>query len=138
MIVVPGEVCGQSIDAPGDLQKTVDEKRRHLNLLFSIGAEIDNRDGTVALSMWNSPAFKAKLTEGSQILSVNGAAYSAEALKEAILEAKDNRDPIQLIIKTGERFLVANVDYHGGPRYPHLERDESQPARLDEILAARK
>ena len=125
-------------DTPSDLQKTVDEKRRHLNLLFSIGAEIDNRDGTVALSMWNSPAFKAKLTEGSQILSVNGAAYSAEALKEAILEAKDNRDPIQLIIKTGERFLVANVDYHGGPRYPHLERDESQPARLDEILAARK
>ncbi len=124
-------------DTPSDFQKTVDEKRKHLNLIFSIGVEIDNRDGTVALSMWNSPAFKAKLTEGAQILSVNGAAYSAEALKEAILEAKDNRDPIQLIVKTGERFLVANVDYHGGPRYPHLERDESQPARLDEILAAR-
>ena len=124
-------------DTPSDYQKTVDEKRKHLNLIFSIGAEIDNRDGTVALSMWNSPAFKAKLTEGAQILSVNGAAYSAEALKEAILEAKASRDPIQLIIKTGERFLVANVDYHGGLRYPHLERDESQPARLDEILAAR-
>lgn len=124
-------------DTPSDFQKTVDEKRKHLNLIFSIGAEIDNRDGTVALSMWNSPAFKAKLTEGAQILSVNGAAYSAEALKEAILEAKDNRDPIQLIIKTGERYLIANVDYHGGPRFPHLERDQSQPGRLDEILAAR-
>jgi hypothetical protein len=29
------------------------------------------------------------------------------------------------------------MDYHDGLRYPHLERDASQPARLDQILAAR-
>ena len=124
-------------DTPSEFQRAGDEKRKHLNLIFSIGAEIDNKDGSVAVSMWDSPAFKAKITEGAQISSVNGAAYSADGLKEAILEARHKKDPIQLIIKTGERFLIANVDYHGGPRYPHLERDAAQPARLDEILAPR-
>jgi predicted metalloprotease with PDZ domain len=124
-------------DTPSDFERVSDEKHKHLNLTYSLGVEIDNKDGSVTMAIWDSPAFKAKLTEGSQILSVNGAAYSADALKDAILEAKGKREPIQLIIKSGERYLVANVDYHGGPRYPHLERDESQPARLDEILAAR-
>ena len=44
---------------------------------------------------------------------------------------------IQLIVKIGDRYMVANLDYHDGLRYPHLERDSAQPARLDEILAAR-
>jgi C-terminal processing protease CtpA/Prc len=107
-------------------------------LIFSIGAEIDSKEGVILTSMWDSPAFKAKLTEGAQILAVNGAAYSADALKDAILEAKGDRAPIQLIIKSGERFLVTSLDYHGGPRFPHLERDGSQSTRLDDILAARK
>jgi predicted metalloprotease with PDZ domain len=125
-------------DAPSDFQKAGDEKRKHLNLIFSIGAEIDSKEGVILTSMWDSPAFKAKLTEGAQILAVNGAAYSADALKDAILEAKGDRAPIQLIIKSGERFLVTSLDYHGGPRFPHLERDGSQSTRLDDILAARK
>ena len=48
-----------------------------------------------------------------------------------------NIKPIELIVKTGDRFRVAAIDYHGGLRYPHLVRDESVPARLDDILAPR-
>jgi len=29
------------------------------------------------------------------------------------------------------------IDYHDGPRYPHLERVEGTPPRLDDILAAK-
>ena len=32
---------------------------------------------------------------------------------------------------------IARVDYHGGLRYPHLVRDGSKPALLDDILAPR-
>jgi hypothetical protein len=42
-----------------------------------------------------------------------------------------------LIVKTGDRFMVANLDYHEGLRYPHLERDGAEPASLDNILSAR-
>jgi predicted metalloprotease with PDZ domain len=125
-------------DVPSDFQKARDDKRKHLNLIYSIGLEIDNKDGSVLTAIWDSPAFTAKITEGAQILAVDGTAYSPDVLKDAIREAKDNQATIQLIVKTGDRFLVANLDYHDGLRYPHLEREPSAPARLDDILAARR
>jgi predicted metalloprotease with PDZ domain len=125
-------------DTPSDFQKARDAGRKRLSLLFSIGAEIDDKDGTVLLAIWNSPAFRAKLTEGAQILAVNGAAYSSDILKNAITEAKGTKLPIELILKVEDRFRVANLDYHDGPRFPHLEREGAGPARLDDIVAARK
>jgi hypothetical protein len=32
---------------------------------------------------------------------------------------------------------VIHIEYREGLRYPHLERDPSVPARLDDILSAR-
>jgi predicted metalloprotease with PDZ domain len=109
-----------------------------VNLLFSIGVELNDKDGTVMEVLWDSAAFKAKLTENSVILAINGTAYDVDVLKDAIRSAKTTKQPIQLIVKTGDRFRVLTLDYHDGLRYPHLERDPSAPARLEDILAARK
>ena len=89
-------------------------------------------------TIWDSPAFKANITEGTQILAVNGAAYSGEVLKNAVTEARGTKMPIELILKNGDRFRVARIEYYGGLRYPHLERDPSVPARFDDIVAPRK
>jgi predicted metalloprotease with PDZ domain len=124
-------------DTPSELLKATDGQRKRVNLRFSIGVVLDDKDGSVLEVVWDSAAFKAKLTESSQILAVNGAAYSAELLKDAIQSAKGTALPIELIVKTGERFRVVSIDYHAGLRYPHLERDTAAPARLDDILAAR-
>jgi predicted metalloprotease with PDZ domain len=126
-------------DAPSDYQSATEDQRKRVDLSYSIGIELDDKDkpGTVSQVSWDSPAFKAKLTEGVEILAVNGVAYDADVLKDAIRAAKGATAPIELIIKSGDRFQVASIDYHDGLRYPHLERDASQPARLDEILAAR-
>jgi predicted metalloprotease with PDZ domain len=125
-------------DTPSDLLKGSDEQRKHVSLRFSIGVELDDKNGSVLEVLWDSPAFKAKLTEGKQILAINGTAYSADVLKDAIRSAKLGKLPIELIVKTDDRFEVLSLDYHDGLRYPHLERDASVPARLDDILAARK
>ena len=126
-------------DTPSDYLKLSDQQRKRRNLLFSIGIEIDDKDkeGTVSEVMWGSPAYKAKLTEGAQILAINGVAYSADVLEHAIRSAHDTNSAIELIVKTGDRFMLVSLDYHGGLRYPHLERDQSEPARLDDIVAAR-
>jgi predicted metalloprotease with PDZ domain len=125
-------------DTPSDLLKLHEDQAKRVNLLFSIGVELDDKDGTVLEVLWDSAAFKAKVTESSVLLAVNGAAYSADVLKDAIRAAKSTKLPIELIVKTGDRFRVLMLDYHDGLRYPHLERDPSVPARLDDILAARK
>jgi predicted metalloprotease with PDZ domain len=126
-------------DTPNDTLKASDDHRKRVSLLFSIGIDIDDKDGTIVQVLWDSPAFKAKLTESSVILAINGAAYEIDVLKDAIRAAKNSKLPIELIVKTGDRFRVADVDYHAGLRYPHLERDSSVPAAtLDDIYAARK
>jgi predicted metalloprotease with PDZ domain len=127
-------------ETQGDYQSGGDDQRKRVSLLFSIGIEIDEKDkeGTIDQVVWDSPAFKSKLTEGMQILAVNGVAYSADVLKDAIRAAKNSNAPIELILKGGDRFMVANLDYHAGLRYPHLERDASQGKLLDDILAARR
>jgi C-terminal processing protease CtpA/Prc len=109
-----------------------------VNLLFSIGVELDDKDGTVLEVLWDSAAFKAKVKENSVILAINGAAYTVDVIKDAIRSAETTKLPIELIVKTGDRYRVLTLDYHGGLRYPHLEREPSAPARLDDILAARK
>lgn len=126
-------------DTPSDLLKAVDEHRKLVTLLFSIGVEINDKqtEGLVTQVVWDGPAFKAGLTAGAQIIAVNGFAYSADVLKDAIRAAQGTKSPVELIVKTGDRYRVVNLDYHGGLRYPHLERDSSKPALLDDIAAAR-
>jgi predicted metalloprotease with PDZ domain len=126
-------------DTPSDYLKDSDAQRKHVNLLYSIGIEVDDNDkqGSVSQVVWDSPAFRAKITTDAQILAIDGVAYSAEVLQDAIRAAQGTHSPIELIIKTGDRYMVADLDYHDGLRYPHLERDPSGPGRLDDILAAR-
>jgi len=127
-------------DTPSDYQASIEEQKHRIDLLNAIGVEIDDKEGSKGMLtqvIWESAAFKAKLTEGAQILAINGIAYDADVLKDAIRAARAGKDPIQLIVKIGDRFLVADVDYHDGLRYPHLERDTAEPARLDTILTAR-
>jgi predicted metalloprotease with PDZ domain len=128
-------------DTPSDYQAATEDQRKRIDLLNSIGIEVDDKDGdkmgTIDQVIWDSPAFKAKLTEGAQILAINGIAYDPDVLKDAIREAHSRQQPIELILKTGDRYMVANLDYHDGLRYPHLVRDTAEPARLDEILSAR-
>jgi len=129
----------QFSDTASDYQKASDEQRKHVDLLYSIGIDIDDSDrqGSIDHVVWDSAAFKAKLTESAQILAINGIAYGADVLQDAIRAAQGTLVPIELIVKTGDRYMVAHLDYHDGLRYPHLERDAATPARLDDILAAR-
>jgi predicted metalloprotease with PDZ domain len=126
------------VDTPSDYEKTADDSRKQASLTFSLGIDLDTKDSTIDMVIWDSPAFKAKLTEGTQLLAVNGAAYSIEILKDAIRAAQTSTAPIELIVKNGDRYRVVNVDYHGGLRYPRLERDAATPARLDDIFKARE
>ncbi|MEO5868003.1 MAG: peptidase M61 [Sphingomonas sp.] len=113
------------------------EKTRKINdLTYSIGL-VANDTGELTSVLWNGPAFRQALTIGDTITGVNGMTYSADRLKTAIVQAKDNKEPIRLLVKSGDRLRDIAIDYHGGPRYPHLEKIGSGETGLDRLLTAR-
>jgi hypothetical protein len=73
-----------------------------------------------------------------QLQAVNGQNYTAAVLRETILAAERTKEPINLLLKRGDEFVTVSLDYHGGMRYPHLERVEKTSDRLDAILAPAK
>jgi predicted metalloprotease with PDZ domain len=105
------------------------------SLGFSLKGDGNDKSGpTVASVWWGSPAFKAGLTPEMKLQAVNDQAFSISNLRSAILAAEKSNAPIKLLLKRDDEFLSLTVDYHGGLRYPHLERVESMPDRLDAIL----
>jgi predicted metalloprotease with PDZ domain len=122
-------------DTESDYLKSVDMRRKNTDLSFSIGFTI-GKDAVLSDVMWDSAAFKAGLTEGTQIIAVNGENYDVDDLKDVIKDAKGGTKPIELLVKDKDQYRTVRVDYHDGLRYPKLERTDG-PALLDDILAAR-
>jgi predicted metalloprotease with PDZ domain len=100
---------------------------------WSIGINVTS-DGRIEDVLLGSAADQAKLGPGMQIVAVNGRQFSGQLLSDAIRDAKGNTNPISLIVANTGTFRVLALDYHEGLRYPHLERVEGTPDRLDDIL----
>jgi predicted metalloprotease with PDZ domain len=92
-------------------------------------------DGAVDNVWWDSPAFKAGMTPDMQLQAVNDQKFTIAGLRETILAAEQSKEPIKLLLKRGDEFTTVSLDYHGGMRYPHLERIAATADRLDAILA---
>lgn len=112
-----------------------DDEHDSENFSTSIGFSVA-KDGTLSHVWWDSPAFKAGMTSGMQITAINGTAFKLELLKDTIVKAEKDTAPISFLIKRDSHFQTIQIDYHGGLRYPKLQRVEGTPDRLGAILAA--
>ena len=115
---------------------TKGEKTRGTDTSYSLGLVV-NKDAAVTSTIWGSPAFDAKIDVGSTIVGVGGEAYTGDRLKAAIVAAKGSKEPIRLLVKNGDRLRDVAIDYHGGPRYPRLEKVGAGDGGLDRLLAPR-
>lgn len=104
-----------------------------MNAWFSLGFNA-GKDGTISDVLFYSPAYKADLGPGMKIVAVNGRQYSNDLMNNAIRDSKTSKAPIELIVVNTGYYRVVKIDYHGGLRYPHLERVSSKPDLLDQIL----
>jgi predicted metalloprotease with PDZ domain len=128
-------------DTPSEFQSQYDsrpETARHMyNFIWSIGLSI-NKQAQVNDVLWDGPAFKAGVSTGATVVSVNGQNYTRDVLKDAITAARDSKQPIELLLQYQGGYQTVAVDYHLGLQYPHLVRIEGSPDYLSEIIAARK
>ena len=100
------------------------------SLGFSVGSE-----GNIDNVVWNGLAFKAGITPDMHLEAVNDQKYTPALMRETILAAEKNQQPIKLLLKRGDDYKTISLDYRGGMRYPHLERVGDTPDRLDAVLA---
>ncbi|CAN5313597.1 M61 family metallopeptidase [soil metagenome] len=123
-------------EEPSLASKDSEKTRKVLDLSYSLGLTI-GKDAEITGVMWDSPGFAASLTPGDTIVAVNGAAYTDAALKAAVTAAKTDKAAIILLVKHGATIAAVAVDYHGGLRYPHLEKIGTGDGGLDHLLQPR-
>ena len=116
--------------------KSAEKAGKSSDLTYSGGFTVGN-DGKIGSVLWDSAAFNAGLTVGTQIAAVNGRDYDGDALKEAIKGAVGNGPSPELLIHDGDVYRTVKLDWHGGLRYPRLQKVGTGEGTLDALLAPR-
>ncbi len=122
-------------DTPSEMLRN-EEGGRRVDVAYSIGLELRD-DGIIADTIEGMPAALAGIGPGMKLIAVNGRQYSPDVLRDALKAGKTSSAPLELLVENTDYYKTYKVDYHGGEKYPHLERDESKPDLLTEIYTAR-
>ena len=123
-------------DEPTKWTKNAEKQGKASDLTYSGGFTVGN-DGKIGSVLWDSPAFNAGLRIGSELVAVNGRKFDGDALKQAIKEAAGNGTAPELLVHEGDVYRTVRLDWHGGLRYPRLQKVGSAPGTLDALLAPR-
>ena len=120
-------------DQPSEFIQARETATGDADAWWTLGIDITS-DGHIDDVLVGSVSDKAGVGPGMQIVAVNRRQYTASLLSDAITTAKDSKDPIELILVNTGYYKVVKIDYHDGLRFPHLERIQGTPDRLDDIV----
>jgi predicted metalloprotease with PDZ domain len=123
-------------DEPTAWIKSAQKSGKNNDLTYSGGFVVGN-DGKVTSVLWDSAAFNAGITVGTEIVAIDGRKFDGDALKDAIKAAAGNGPAPELLVHDGEIYRTVKLDWHGGLRYPRLLKVGKGPGTLDALLAPR-
>jgi predicted metalloprotease with PDZ domain len=123
-------------DQPTEWIKSAEKVGKNNDLTYSGGLVVGN-DGKISSVLWDSAAFNAGLTIGSEVVAVNGRKFDMDSIKQAIKDAAGNGPAPELLIHDGDVYRTVKLDWHGGLRYPRLEKVGTGQGTLDALLAPR-
>ncbi|MCG2582937.1 M61 family metallopeptidase [Massilia sp. TS11] len=123
-------------ETPTPFLKQSEERAKSASFTYSLGFSV-SASGNIEGLVWDGVGYRAGLAANTSLVAVNNRAYKPELLKAAITAAKDGKTPISLLVKKGNVYRTITLDYHGGLRYPRLERIEGSPDRLSALLSPR-
>ena len=124
-------------DEPNSAAVDQEITSQQIDLSTSIGLVLD-QDGTIVDIVPESAAGRAGLAPATKVVGVNHRVYSAELLRQAIVNAETTSGPINLLTISGGYYAEFSVDYHQGLRSPHLIRITGKPDLLATIFSPRR
>jgi len=123
-------------DKQSDMEKADEGRRKSTDAAYSLGFTVGEEGGIFDV-IPGSPADRAGISAGMKLLAVNSRHWTGDLLRTAIKEAKGSTAPIELLVENGDVYKNCAVDYHDGERYADLERDNTKPDVLSEIIKPR-
>lgn len=94
---------------------------REITGWYAFGANLSS-EGVVTDVREGSPAWRAGVAPGMRVLAVDGQQFSPDVFGYALRSSQHSNTPIVLITTQNSWYRTLSLDYHGGLRYPHLER----------------
>jgi predicted metalloprotease with PDZ domain len=116
-----------------DFWNANEEFRKATDFMYSIGLKVKD-DGTVVDVAYGGPVQKAGIAPSVKLIAVNNRQFTTDVLRVAVQRTASG-GPMELLIKSGEYYEVHHVEYQGGEKFPHLERDRSKADLLSPIVA---
>jgi predicted metalloprotease with PDZ domain len=124
-------------DTPNELLQAGEKFAHGMNLTSSIGMVIRQEkkedEGTIVDVIPGMAAAAAGIAPGMKLVAINGRKWSPEVL----LATLKDRGPLQLLMENIGYYRTYSVNYHDGPRFPHLERVQGRADVLGEIVKSR-
>lgn len=124
-------------DTPNDSREAAEIAMHLTDVQFSLGFMVRDTGGDSSDEIIDvipgSAAAEAGIAPGMKLVAVNGRRWNPDELRAAIDQSKGGHEPIELLVENEDFFRTYKVDYHGGERYPHLQRINENPDLLSEI-----
>jgi predicted metalloprotease with PDZ domain len=124
-------------EVESDYLRSLEDQRKAVDFSYSLGFAVSAITGQLTEVRWGGPGYDAGLTMGTLLVAVNGREYRSDRLRTAIMLAKFNKQPIELLVKSLDRYRTVRIAYFDGLKYPQLQRIEKSQDRLDAILKPR-
>jgi predicted metalloprotease with PDZ domain len=126
--------------APNAFEKLRAGVDKTFSAWYSLGLTAKT-DGTIVDIVPGSPAARAGLEPSSKIVAIDGRSLGdrdAQAQLDAALRAALQGPGVHLLVVGGDVYRDVLMAYHGGPRYPHLERAAEGQDLLSSVAGARR
>ncbi|MDT4954468.1 MAG: hypothetical protein QOJ02_2606 [Acidobacteriota bacterium] len=120
-------------DSPNLYLTAREHTSRATDLSFSLGLWL-REDGTVSDVVQGLPAYNEGISPGMKVITVNGRKWSPEVMHEELKAAKTSTRPLELLVEKGAYQKTVRINYKGGERYPHLERNSARPDLIEQII----
>jgi predicted metalloprotease with PDZ domain len=115
------------------LLKAREGQRKYTDMNYSLGISLGS-DGGISDVIPGSPADAAGFGPAMKLVAVNGRAWSAKILRDAVKNATTNSAPIELLVQFNDFYKTYSLDYHEGEKYPYLERNPAKPDLIADIV----
>jgi predicted metalloprotease with PDZ domain len=116
-------------DKPNERNKALAHEDKVQNWSYSLGFAM-KEDGVVSDVIPGTPAHKAGLGPAMRILGVDGRKLRKESVGDAL---KLDKGAIELLVSNSDFYKILKIEYRGGDKEPHLERDAGKSDLLQAI-----